>query len=141
MVGPTDDGRVRHSQHPRGGVPVEPRSGDGCASGTNARRVEHRRPLPARRFVSRVARVRRACATAVGVRGERGRRWLAQWRREMTARRKQQRLLRVLAPLVVAVVALAAWQAAVEIWKVPPYIVPSPMRVAQTLATDRMLLL
>jgi NitT/TauT family transport system permease protein len=53
----------------------------------------------------------------------------------------RERLLRILAPLVVALVALAAWQAAVAIWNVPPYIVPSPARVAQTLATDRMLLL
>jgi len=59
----------------------------------------------------------------------------------MTVSVQRQRLLRVLAPLAVAIVALAVWQAAVEIWKIPPYIIPSPVRVAQTLATDRTLLL
>jgi NitT/TauT family transport system permease protein len=53
----------------------------------------------------------------------------------------RQRMLRVLAPLAVALVALAGWQAAVSAWNVPPYIVPSPLRVAQTLVADRVLLL
>ncbi len=59
----------------------------------------------------------------------------------MTMRARRQPLLPVLAPLVVAIVALAAWQAAVEFWRVPAYIVPSPLRVAQTLVADRTLLL
>src|SRR6188768_1509672 len=50
-------------------------------------------------------------------------------------------LLKILAPLGVAIVALCAWQAFVELWKIPPYIVPSPVRVAQTLVGDRALLL
>ena len=59
----------------------------------------------------------------------------------MTTRTDRERLVRVLAPLAVAIAALAAWQAVVELWKIPPYIVPSPMRVARTLVTDRVLLL
>jgi len=56
-------------------------------------------------------------------------------------RAHRERLLKILAPLGVAIVALCAWQAFVELWKIPPYIVPSPVRVAQTLVGDRALLL
>lgn len=49
-------------------------------------------------------------------------------------------LLRVGAPLLVACILLAAWQAAVALTDVPAYLVPSPLRVAQTLWTDRVLL-
>ena len=59
----------------------------------------------------------------------------------MTAHAHRDRMLKVLAPVGVAIVALCAWQAFVELWKIPPYIVPSPVRVAQTLASDRALLL
>ena len=50
-------------------------------------------------------------------------------------------LLRFAAPFVVAVVAIAAWQILVSVNDVPPYIVPSPLLVAQTLYADRTLLL
>ena len=43
--------------------------------------------------------------------------------------------------MAVAVVALAVWQALVVAWDVPAYLVPSPLRVAQTLVADRALLL
>ncbi|HSC24154.1 MAG TPA: ABC transporter permease, partial [Casimicrobiaceae bacterium] len=49
--------------------------------------------------------------------------------------------LRFVAPFAVAVVVVAAWQILVTVNRVPPYIVPSPLRVAQTLYTDRTLLL
>jgi len=49
--------------------------------------------------------------------------------------------LRWAAPVAVAIVALAVWQALVVAWDVPAYLVPSPLRVAQTLVADRMLLL
>ena len=45
---------------------------------------------------------------------------------------------RVLYPALVAVVLLSAWQALVTGLKLPPYLVPSPYLVAQTLATDWM---
>ncbi len=59
----------------------------------------------------------------------------------MTGQRHRQRVLRVLAPLVVAVIAVAAWQALVTIKEIPPYLVPSPALVAHTLYADRTLLL
>ncbi|MFO1271207.1 MAG: ABC transporter permease [Rubrivivax sp.] len=49
-------------------------------------------------------------------------------------------LQRVFYPLVVAVVLLAAWQGLVVAFDIPPFLVPSPVRVAQTLATDAALL-
>jgi NitT/TauT family transport system permease protein len=49
--------------------------------------------------------------------------------------------LRVLAPIALAIVLLAAWQLAVMFYEVPAYLVPSPLRVAQTLVDDRALLL
>ena len=56
-------------------------------------------------------------------------------------RMRPSRTLSIAAPFVVAVVALAAWQALVTVNDVPPYIVPSPLLVARTLYVDRVLLL
>ncbi|MGH8802093.1 MAG: ABC transporter permease [Casimicrobiaceae bacterium] len=53
----------------------------------------------------------------------------------------RERWLAILAPAAVAVVALSAWQAAVELYRVPSYLVPSPLLVARTLYADRVLLL
>jgi len=50
------------------------------------------------------------------------------------------RLLRVAAPALIAVLLLAAWQGLVVAYDVPPYIVPSPKRVLETLIVDRALL-
>ena len=52
-----------------------------------------------------------------------------------------ERLLRVGAPVAVAVVLLALWQAVVTWNDVPAYLVPSPARIGETLWTDRVLLL
>jgi NitT/TauT family transport system permease protein len=49
-----------------------------------------------------------------------------------TARRAD----RLLYPLLVAVVLLGAWQGAVTVWEIPPYLVPSPLLVLQTLMAD-----
>ena len=49
--------------------------------------------------------------------------------------------LRIGAPLLVACVVLALWQVLVTVNDVPAYLVPSPVRVAQALWTDRALLL
>jgi len=48
---------------------------------------------------------------------------------------------RVVYPLAVAIVLLALWQGLVVGFDVPPFLVPSPLRVAQTLAADAPLLL
>ena len=50
------------------------------------------------------------------------------------------RLLRIAAPALIAVVLVAAWQGLVVAYEVPPYIVPSPTRVLDTLIADRALL-
>ncbi len=49
-------------------------------------------------------------------------------------------LQRVFYPLVVAVVLLAAWQGLVVGFDIQPFLVPSPLRVAQTLVADAGLL-
>jgi NitT/TauT family transport system permease protein len=56
------------------------------------------------------------------------------------SRRRSQQALRVLAPMFVAIVFVAAWQAFVTVKAIPPYIVPSPSLVAHTLYADRVLL-
>lgn len=53
----------------------------------------------------------------------------------------RDRLLRIFAPLALAVVLLGAWQIAVTVYDVPPYLVPSPLRIAQTMLEDRVLLM
>jgi NitT/TauT family transport system permease protein len=47
-----------------------------------------------------------------------------------------ERTLVVAAPIVVALLALAAWQLFVTAYDIPAYLVPSPMRVARTLVDD-----
>ena len=44
--------------------------------------------------------------------------------------------LRLLAPLAVGLLVLAAWQAACVAWQVPVYLVPSPSLIAQTLVVE-----
>jgi NitT/TauT family transport system permease protein len=51
------------------------------------------------------------------------------------------RLLRIAAPVLVAVIALGLWQGLVTAYDVPAYLVPSPLLVLRTLITDRVLLL
>jgi NitT/TauT family transport system permease protein len=52
----------------------------------------------------------------------------------------REHALRFFAPLAVAVVLLALWQITVTVYDVPPYIVPSPLRIAQAMIEDRELL-
>ncbi|MBI2771411.1 MAG: ABC transporter permease [Burkholderiales bacterium] len=51
-------------------------------------------------------------------------------------RQPSERVQKVLYPSVVAIVLLTAWQALVTGFKLPPYLVPSPLLMFQTLATD-----
>ncbi|MBW6398441.1 ABC transporter permease [Roseomonas sp. HJA6] len=44
--------------------------------------------------------------------------------------------LRLLAPAVVALLFLACWEAAVRLYAIPPYILPGPVLIAQTLVRD-----
>ena len=48
----------------------------------------------------------------------------------------RRRYDKVLYPVLVAVVLLGAWQGAVTGFKLPPYLVPSPLLMMQTLVTD-----
>ncbi|MFZ9627420.1 MAG: ABC transporter permease, partial [Burkholderiaceae bacterium] len=47
---------------------------------------------------------------------------------------------RVVYPLIVAVVLIGLWQGLVVAFEIPPFLVPSPARVAQTLVADANLL-
>jgi len=51
-----------------------------------------------------------------------------------------QRVATVAAPLVVALIFLALWEAVVSVYDLPVYLVPSPRVVARTLVTDWQLL-
>jgi NitT/TauT family transport system permease protein len=57
------------------------------------------------------------------------------------AREKRDRVLRIALPIVVLALGLLAWEAAVRLENIPPYILPSPSLIARTLFTDRELLL
>ena len=52
----------------------------------------------------------------------------------------KRRLLRIAAPFAVALITLGVWQALVTLYDTPAYLVPSPLLVARTLYTDRLLL-
>ena len=45
-------------------------------------------------------------------------------------------LLERSAPALIGILFLAAWEAAVRYWQVPPYVLPGPLRIAATLWTD-----
>jgi NitT/TauT family transport system permease protein len=53
----------------------------------------------------------------------------------------REHVLRIVAPIALAALLLAAWQVAVVAYDVPAYLVPSPLRVAQAMIEDRTLLL
>ena len=50
---------------------------------------------------------------------------------------QQPRVQRVMYPLLVGVVLVALWQGLVTAMELPPYLVPSPYLMMQTLVTDR----
>ena len=50
--------------------------------------------------------------------------------------RRRERLARVLAPLVVGLIVLASWDLVVRINGIPPYILPGPLLVAESLVND-----
>jgi NitT/TauT family transport system permease protein len=53
----------------------------------------------------------------------------------------RDRPLRVVMPIVVLALGIAAWQAVVQYKNIPPYVLPAPDLIAQTFATDWQLLL
>jgi len=58
----------------------------------------------------------------------------------LRSRNPPSRTLRFVAPLLVALVVLSLWQAAVVAFDVPAYLVPAPTTVLATLVRDRVLL-
>ena len=54
----------------------------------------------------------------------------------MTALRLGQRTVRILAPFAIGVLFLAVWEAVVRVQGIPPYILPAPSAIAQSLWTD-----
>ena len=110
------DRRLRHPQHRRGGVPVDPRRGDGRAPGPRAGRGRDRRALPAHRRVPAVAGVRRAMPAAVGTGRRRGG---GRARHEGCPRRRRRACCASPRRSLVAIVALALWQALVVAYDVP----------------------
>src|SRR6185437_9008320 len=114
---------------------------------THRRNLPHRRAVSAQRGVSRLAGLRPPCGTPVGERRKGGRERAAGCTRGRPAvmrgasdDTRAWRVFRILSPLVVAAIVLAAWQAWVTIARIPQYLVPSPLVVAQTLYADRALL-
>jgi NitT/TauT family transport system permease protein len=57
-----------------------------------------------------------------------------------TSREHRDRMLRVALPIIVLALGLALWQAVVRIENIPPYVLPSPGLIFQTLAGDWALL-
>ena len=56
------------------------------------------------------------------------------------SRERRDRLLRIALPILVLALGLAAWEAAVRIKDIPPYLLPGPGLIAQTLVADWALL-
>jgi NitT/TauT family transport system permease protein len=54
--------------------------------------------------------------------------------------RMTERLMRIVLPVLVLILVIWAWAAVVRIEQIPPYVLPSPGRVASTLVSDRVLL-
>jgi NitT/TauT family transport system permease protein len=53
-----------------------------------------------------------------------------------SARERRERTLRIALPLAVFVLVLLAWNAAISLWTIPPYVLPTPGLVLRTVVTD-----
>jgi NitT/TauT family transport system permease protein len=58
----------------------------------------------------------------------------------MSARERRDRGLRIVLPVLVLALGLAAWELTVRRQNIPPYVLPAPSLILQTLATDWVLL-
>jgi NitT/TauT family transport system permease protein len=56
--------------------------------------------------------------------------------RSPSARERRERALRIALPVIVLVMMLGIWAAAVRFWNIPPYVLPAPRLVLQTLIGD-----
>jgi NitT/TauT family transport system permease protein len=57
-----------------------------------------------------------------------------------TARDRRDRMLRIVLPVAVLALGVAIWELAVRIADIPPYVLPAPSLIVQTLIADRSLL-
>ena len=58
----------------------------------------------------------------------------------LTARASRDRVLRIALPVVVLALLLGLWEAVVRVEGIPPYVLPAPSRIWQTLIADQALL-
>ena len=56
------------------------------------------------------------------------------------AQERRDRVLRVVLPVIVLALSLAAWELVVRLFSIPPYVLPAPSLILQTFITDRVLL-
>ncbi len=111
---------------------AEPRRGDGGTAGPRLHRACDRGALSARRGVPHLGRLCGHLSPDVGRAGARH----GGGRRRMT-----DRVLRIVLPIVVLALGLAIWEAVVRLENIPPYVLPAPGAILQTLIADRILLL
>src|SRR5262249_25692921 len=114
------DRGVRHALGVRIRVSVAAHRRHGGTPRPRRLRDRHRRALSAAGGVPDLARIRRLVRQGFGParRGDGG----------MTAR--------IVAPLVLGVLMLGLWEALVRAFAIPPYILPGPLLIAETLVTD-----
>jgi NitT/TauT family transport system permease protein len=57
-----------------------------------------------------------------------------------SAQERRDRVLRVVLPVIMLALSLAAWELVVRIFSIPPYVLPAPSRILHTFIADRVLL-
>ena len=57
-----------------------------------------------------------------------------------SAQERRDRVLRVVLPVIVLALSLAAWELVVRLASIPPYVLPAPSLILQTFIADRVLL-
>ncbi len=122
------------------GLFVEPHRGDGGAAGPGLHRARDRRALPARPGIPHLGRLCGAVPAHLGRAGAShggGRRAMTQ---RSTAQERRDRVLRVVLPITVLALSLAAWELVVRLAHIPPYVLPAPSLILQTFIADRALL-
>ncbi len=134
------DRGVRHSFRVRIGLSVEPYRGDGSAARPGLYRGRHRRSLSARPEFPYLGGLCRALPPHVGSpRRGHGCGWRVMRLRPHNERR--DRALSIALPIVVLAFSLGIWELVVRAADIPPYVLPAPSLILQTLFADRALLL
>src|SRR5262249_30826596 len=126
------------------GLSLAARGGDDAAAGPRLHRAGNRRPASARRALPHLRRLCRLLPAGVGRPGARhggggmsgGRPKLGQGGANHEARSRADRALRVLLPVAVLALGVAAWEWVVYRYAIPPYVLPGPSLVFSTLVAD-----